>query len=742
MSDAIARRDTNRSLLMSWLQMVIAGLVTGFLAVMFSVSDAAFIFSGSLSRFLPVGIAIALASTAILAVITGLTSSIRGVIALPQEVTVASLATIAASVALGMPFAVGEEQKLATIICAIAVASVATGLFLLALGIFRLGRLIRFVPMPVVGGFLAGMGCLIFFGSFGVATGIAPSLDAMHALMLPHAIAKSTFAIAVAAALWFATERAGSPLAAPAVIVLAIVLFHAIGQITGYGLDELAAAGWFPVIPDGELPWPPLNISDLARADWGLIAAHSFIIATMMLVTAMAILMNVSSIEMANDSDADIEREFTASGLANVASGGCGGIAGFQGILPTLLNLKIGGDSRYAGLLIATLSIASMLFGGDLLVMVPLPVFGGLLLWVAATMLKQWLVDTYHQLSGGEYAVIVLMTLIINAAGFVEGLITGLVAGIVLFAVDYSRVDIVKTRLTGETFHSKRALSKDWRAVLAEHGSSIVILRLQGFIFFGTAHQFVERIRRHISENTNTPMRFLVLDLRRTTGLDSSAAISFVKLEQIAAASKFKLVLTDVPHQVAETLERAGLGSNALTPVRWFEDLDHGLQWCEEKLVYRIAPELAEISSVSIMDGLVDDLFADQAAQKMLQYMQQIDLKAGDLLIEQDTESQDMYFIESGILTVLLRTSDGHTMRLGTAEPGSFVGEISFYVGHRRSASVVCERPARVWQLSHERLSKLQKEHPEVASHFHQRMAVIMADRLSANTRLIQHLVD
>ncbi len=165
MSDAIARRDTNRSSLMSWLQTVVAGLVTGFLAVVFSVSDAAFIFSGSLSRFLPVGIAIALASTAILAVITGLMSSIRGVIALPQEVTVASLATIAqevtvaslatiaASVALGMPFAAGEEQKLATIICAIAVASVATGLFLLALGIFRLGRLIRFVPMPVVGGF-------------------------------------------------------------------------------------------------------------------------------------------------------------------------------------------------------------------------------------------------------------------------------------------------------------------------------------------------------------------------------------------------------------------------------------------------------------------------------------------------------------------------------------------------------------------------------------------------------------
>ncbi len=742
MTEIIAGSETKSSLPLSILHTVVAGLVTGLLAAVFAVSDAAFIFSGSLSRFLPVGIAIALASTSILAAITGLVSSIRGVIAVPQEVTIASLATIAAAVALALPFSATEQQKLATIICAIAVASAATGLFLFLLGRFRLGELIRFVPVPVIAGFLAGIGCMILIGSFGVSTGVTPSMDAMHSLLKPHAIAKSLFAMAFAGCVWFTTANSRTLIAVPIIIVLSAVLFHAFGQISGYSIAELSAEAWFPAIPEGELHWPPLDLSDLAQADWGLIAAQSFTIATMMLITAMAVSMNISGIELGADKDADIDREFTASGAASLVAGACGGLAGFQGIAPSLLNIRLGGANRYAGVAVAIVCVTVMLFGADLLMLVPMPVFGGLLLWVALTLIKQWLVDSFRQLTGGEYAVILLMALVLNAVGFVEGLITGLVAGLVLFAIDYSKTDIVKTRLTGETFHSKRTLSEDWRALLREHGSSIVVLRLQGFIFFGTAYQFVERIRKYVQDNTDNPMRFLILDMQRTSGLDSSATASFVKLEQLASASRFKLVLTDVPTQVSETLQGGGIGQSALTPVRQFSDLDHGLSWCEEKLVYRISPALAETSAVSVRDRFVDSLFDENAAQIMLKYMRQLDLKQGDVLIEQDTESQDMYFIESGKLAVYLGKGEAHSIRVNSAEPGSFVGEISFYLGQQRTASVICEKPARVWQFSHDNLEALRKEHPEIASYFHQRMAVMLADRLSATTRLVQHLVD
>ena len=709
---------------------------------MFAIADAAFIFSGNLVKFLPVGIGITLASTAILAAIIGLKSRMPGAIAVQQEATVVSLATLAASISLALPFSASDSDKLATIIGAIALATVLTGAFLFLLGTFRLARLIRFVPVPVVGGFLAGIGCLVFFGALGVATGITPSLDALHALLELTPVLKMLFAAAFAAVLWFTVKRAGSPLAGPALIILATIVFHAIGQVSGHTIADLAQDGWFINLPDAGVPWPPVSINDLGNADWKLIISHGLAIATMMLVTAMALLMNLSNIEMSAGAEADIEKEFRASGEGNLVAGLLGGTAGFHGVSPTVLNLKLAGNNRIAAVIVALACLATLFFGAKLIELVPLPVFGGLLLWAAVALLKQWLIDPYHQLTAGEYAVILLMALVISAAGFVAGLVTGLVAGIVLLAVDYSRVDVVKTRLTGDTFHSKRTMSDAWRAVLHEHGQSIVIMRLQGFIFFGTAHQFVGRIKQHLDELDERQIRYLVLDMQRTTGLDSSAAVSFAKLEQLAIDHRFKLVLTDVPEQVSQTLKQAGIGKSALTPVRQFDTLDLGLLWCEEKLILRISPELAEISSVSVKERFVDELFDDRSAQTLLKHMQKLTLAPGDVLIEQGTESQELYFIESGSCSVELRKGDNQAIRLNTAEPGSFVGEISFYLGQERSATVVCERAAVVWQFSRQNLEALRKAHPDVASSFHQRMAVMLADRLSMTTRLVQNLVD
>ncbi len=723
-----------------WLRVLIGGLLTGLLATTFAVADAAFIFSGSLTRFLPLGIGLALMSTALLALATGFMSSIRGVVALPQEVVVASLAAVAGSVAFALPFAASDTEKWTTIVVSLVLASTATGIFLLLIGTFRLGLLIRFIPVPVVGGFMAGVGCLILFGAFNVATGITPSINAIYAMMKTAALAKALFAASVALAIWAALARLRTPLAILFIVGLATVLFHAIGQITGHSLGELQGDGWFPLTAEANLGWPPLATSDLSAVNWAPVVAQTFTIATMMLMTAIGMIVNISSIEMVDQKDIDIDTELKASGAASAIAGVAGGVAGFHGVSNTLLNLRIAPATRFTGAIVGLVCIATLLTGSHILALVPMPVLGGLLVWVAATLLKQWLIDTYHQLTTGEFAVIVLMTLVLNAAGFVEGLITGLIAGIVLFAIDYSRLDIVKTRLTGETFHSKRVQSDEWRAIMHEHGSQIVILRLQGYIFFGTAHQFVERIRKQVLEKTG--IRFLIIDMRRTTGLDTSATVSFAKLEQLAAAERFKLVLTDVPEQVEATLQGAGIGQSALTPVRQFADLNRGMMWCEEKLILRIAPELADVSTVSVKERFVDELFDDEAAQIMLQYMSQLDIAVGDVLIQHGTESKDMYFIESGSFAVELSKGDGQSIRLNTAEPGSFVGEISFYLDQQRSASVICKKPARVWQFSHESLETLRREHPEIASKFHRRMAVLLADRLYATTRLVQQLID
>jgi SulP family sulfate permease len=136
-----------------------AGLVVGLVTVAFSVSCPALVFSGSLAGHLPLGIAAALVSACLTALVVAWCSSLPFAIAGPDSHGSAILALMAAALA-------ASDANLATVLAAVVLCTLATGLFLYALGWLGCGHWVRFIPFPVVGGFLAGAGWLITRGSF------------------------------------------------------------------------------------------------------------------------------------------------------------------------------------------------------------------------------------------------------------------------------------------------------------------------------------------------------------------------------------------------------------------------------------------------------------------------------------------------------------------------------------------------------------------------------------------------
>lgn len=160
---------------------IIAGLISGILTVIIEISLAALIFSGDLARFVSSGIGITLFSSFVIGIVVALTSSLRGSVGIGQDIPAAILAPVAAGIAASLSPAVTPEATYITVVAVIAVTSLVTGIGFLLMGIFRLGGLIRFIPYPVIGGFLAGNGWLLVKGSFGVM--LATSLTFAN---LPH----------------------------------------------------------------------------------------------------------------------------------------------------------------------------------------------------------------------------------------------------------------------------------------------------------------------------------------------------------------------------------------------------------------------------------------------------------------------------------------------------------------------------------------------------------------------------
>ncbi|MGA9159686.1 MAG: SulP family inorganic anion transporter, partial [Actinomycetota bacterium] len=154
---------------------LVAGLVIGAVETVFAVGFAAFVFGGYLEDSLPDGLTLYLAAAALTLAFFAWRTGHRGVVGSLQGAVAAVLAVVATTTALDA-FG-GPERAFLTVVAATLVVTILAGVAFLVLGTLRRGNLIRFVPYPVVGGFLAGIGWLLVKGGVSVASRVTPSLD-------------------------------------------------------------------------------------------------------------------------------------------------------------------------------------------------------------------------------------------------------------------------------------------------------------------------------------------------------------------------------------------------------------------------------------------------------------------------------------------------------------------------------------------------------------------------------------
>ena len=150
---------------------VLGGSAASVLTVTFGLSYALLIFAGPLAPYLSYGVAATFISSAVIATVIALGSSLPFAIAGPESSTAAMTGILASSLVERMTAADPSAPLLAPVLITLGLATIATGIVLCGFGMTRMGRAIRYVPYPVVGGFLGATGCLILLGAIRVITG-------------------------------------------------------------------------------------------------------------------------------------------------------------------------------------------------------------------------------------------------------------------------------------------------------------------------------------------------------------------------------------------------------------------------------------------------------------------------------------------------------------------------------------------------------------------------------------------
>jgi sulfate permease, SulP family len=524
----------------------------------------------------------------------------------------------------------------------------------------------------------------------------------------------------------------------PSLMLATVCCFYLALLLSGMSVGEAQHSGWLVNIGSTANFLKVLTFKAASDADLGLIALQAGSIATVIVVTAVALLLNSSALEFAAGREIDLNRELKVSGIANVLVGLSGGMVGFASVNISKFVLSIGVRGRLVGLMCALGCAAILVDGAKVIGFVPELLIGGLLLYIGLEFLYEWLYRPAREFSLGDLAIIVIILTMVSLVGLIQGLIVGILSSIVIFTVRYSGLNVVKLDTTIAEFRSNVQRTEQEFALLEQEGYRARILQLRDFVFFGSANTLLTRIRSGMSDH-EVGGRYLVMDFRLVTGIDLSAIISFVRLGQLARNANTTIVLTQVPRAIFDQMEKGGLFEKNEDVWKLLPSLDLGVEWCEDQLLGRAGKFPEALSLPRFLRG---NGFSAQDAAALNAYVVRSRYTIGDKLIRQGELSDALYFIESGAVAVQVNLDNGSWFRVAKLGAGSFVGEIAFYLKTPRTADIIIEEDAVICCLSRSSADSMKRKALQLASRFHELLIDLLANRLVLTDRLLKTLLN
>ncbi|MBX3037495.1 MAG: SLC26A/SulP transporter family protein [Anaerolineales bacterium] len=721
------------------LPIVSLGVVMGAMGLTTVLSFAILVYStNELGTFAGAGIGILLFGGMIVQIILALMSSISGVVGGPQDSPIAIMGLVTVTLLAQMADAT-VEAKFITILTGMMLTTIISGGFFLTMGIFKLGRLVRFIPYPVVGGFIAGTGFLLVQGGFSVMMGMSPSFENFSLFFTSQGLLRWLPSFIFGFILVLGARFYSHFLTLPILLITAIATFYGVAFFNGQTIESLRAGNWLlGPFPEGSL-LKPIDLTLFSQVNWEFLAEQSSNLAAVALISMVAMLLNSNAIELIAKKDVDLSRELVATGIANIAGGFFGTSVGYHYLGYTAIPLRMNIHSRWIAIISASVTLFVLLFGAGALSLLPTLISGGILFFLGISFLVDWLYDAWFQLPRVDYLLIVIILAVVAGFGFLQGVGAGIAIAIILFVINYSRIDIVKDTLTGKTYQSKAERPYDHRQLIRLFGDRILILRLQGFVFFGTAQALLQKVQTRLKEKEKEPLRYLILDFHYITNVDSSAVFSFVRLKQLAEADNFNLILADVNIDTKNKLIRAGLTQESAV-IHYTENLDFAMDWSETQLLMEdIGSTIIQPSSLA--KQLKKIFSSTEAVNQFMKYLEKQEIEAGATLIQRNDLPDGMYFIDSGELDTVLDTSTGKSIRLKNQGGGTMIGEIGLFLKQSRTATVIAKQPSVVYWLSNQNYERMMKDDPDLSFKLHQWIGRVLSVRLAENNHTLEALL-
>jgi SulP family sulfate permease len=715
---------------------VIAGLIASVVLIGNIVSFGALMFPGDLSGGVPVAIWAMLIGSCVGGIWIALSTSLPPLATSIDSPTGAALVLLSALTASDVRAAGGSlEAAVQSVMLVFTMATLLSGAVLYCLGICRWGSYFRFVPYPVVGGFLAATGYFLIAGAVGMTSG--PTALTFAGLASWKAVdAERLAAAALVLGVMVGLRRwVKTPFAMPATLIamwLASVATLHVLQLSG---NE---HGWY--LPSlGALPaWRPLDALHTSQLNWSMLAdlAPQLIVVT--IIALISLVTKISSIEVGRQATGDLDREFRDHGIGSLIAAPFGGVASNVQVGTGRFLEYAGSGGRLSGVVCALAFGLVGLANLDLPALVPIPIIAGLVLYLGYTFIVDALWRPYSQRAWIDLLLAIAIMVICTKYGYLIGVLAGVVCACLLFVVSYARLGVVRRHLTGARFSSYVDRSPEASAHLRTVGDAVQLYWLSGYIFFGSSEGLFERVRDDIEAALPRRVAYVILDFSMVTGADSSTYISLAKLRNHCSRHGITILYCSLTQANIDALERGGFVGGK-SPHQAFADLDVALAWCEDKLLSEAKIEVGTNGS-DFTSWLQRQLGAKANPTDLIAYFDRRDIDGSTVLQRQGEAAETIDIVAAGRLAVDIATSSGKSLRVRRIATCTVVGEMGFFRRSVRSATVSSEGAATVFTLTRANFERMRRERPDLANAFCDVVIRIIADRLDGAHREVAAL--
>ena len=587
------------------------------------------------------------------------------------------------------------------------------GLLQALFGMLRLGTLIKFAPHPVMAGFQNMAAVLLFLVQLGNVLGFEHNIrftrvfaSIGEARPLSLMVAALTFA-----AMWNARRITAK---VPPILIglgCGIVAYYAI-LVSGFG-DMLG-----PVIG-------PLIASAATRTVWidfsGLpmaVPLENSVSVILPGALALAVIASIDALLCAKltsqpgELRAGDDRLLIRLGMANAVSAVLGGITSGINIGPSLANRAFGGRSRLSVIVnaVAVLAAATLLF--PLLAYLPRAVLSATIMVVAIQHIDPWTKQLAARLLAPgtpqrgavalDLGVSVFVSVLSIAVNVVSAVFIGIGVAVLLFVVRMSRSNI-RRLYRCDNVRSRRYRDPAELEVLHVRGASVLVIELQGALFFGSAERLAQIVDRETASGTTA----ILLELRRITEIDSTGGRILGDIDAALAARGIKLALV-----LSGRTETAARLADIFRRDRFFPDIDRAIEWAEDELLQNAGPGPALQLPLDRLPLLLD--FTPDQIKRLQPWLEPVAWPAGHVVFRRGDPGSSLYLVTQGCASVHLVHDDGD-IRLVTFAAGAVFGELALLDRGPRSATITVDQDLAGFGLSEPSFGELCQKQPDIA---------------------------